>query len=138
MIAEVEHFKSRVDRALSQEAPNIELLQRLLADGDALNLPLAELEQLETELKLAQWLNDINVMFDSGEPVGIDTVEALLREASTISSHPGDLLFLLDVFVHFRSGVLLTGVNKAVVKLRDILELSRNWESKAHAALQMK
>ena len=89
MVAEIERFKRKVDGALSQESPNAQLLQSLLADGEALNIPLPELDQLETELKLAHWLNDINTMFDSGEPVRIDTVEDLLREASAISSHPG-------------------------------------------------
>jgi histone demethylase JARID1 len=94
------------------------LLQSLLSDGEALNIPLPELDLLETELKLAHWLDDINTMFDSGGPIEMDTVEDLLREASAISSHPG--------------------VNKAVVKLQDVLELANSWESKAQAALTVK
>ncbi|XP_022801801.1 lysine-specific demethylase 5C-like [Stylophora pistillata] len=116
LMTHVESFQCEAQKVIQSGTTDTTRLQQLLDNGHTLDVDLPEIPKLKQELRLAKWLEQVNITLANTEDVSFDALQELLETGNTLPQK--------------------AAIEKAVSELRSLVALGERWEEKAKLCLQ--
>ncbi|KAK3857439.1 hypothetical protein Pcinc_003821 [Petrolisthes cinctipes] len=116
LLTRVTTFQQEAIELLSQEAPDSDVIAKMVDTGCSLDIDLPELPRLKHKLQQVEWLEEVEETLEGS--VTVDCVRKLLDSGISLPPHPK--------------------IEKAMAQLQQLLTNMETWEEKASQALNAK